>query len=84
MVQGSPYKRKIYHQDGDVRRGVQSTHCGMMTRGQKQRSSSEVEHALRARGLISDTAISETEAETGGETSEYGSSPVKMPQKQDV
>ena len=53
-------------------------------KGHKYRSSSEVEYALRAHGWISDTAISETETETGGDTSEYESSPVKMPRKQDV
>ena len=43
-------------------------------KGNRYKSSTEVERAMRARGLVSED---ETETETGGETSEFEPSPVK-------
>ena len=52
--------------------------------GKQYRSSNDVKLALIARGLLPDPATSETETETGGETSEYEASPVKQPKLQEV
>ena len=46
--------------------------------GKLYRSSKEVEQALMT-GLLCDPAPSETDTETGGETSEYEASPMKLP-----
>ena len=45
-------------------------------KGNRYKSSSEVERAIRARGLVG-VSEEETETETGGETSEFEPSPVK-------
>ena len=48
-------------------------------KGTYYRSSLDVERALRERELLLPSDVSETETETGGETSEYEPSPVKRP-----
>ena len=48
-------------------------------KGNYYRSSLDVERALRERELLLPSDVSETETETGGETSEYEPSPVKRP-----
>ena len=52
--------------------------------GKVYRSSKEVEQALMTERLLGDPAPSETDTETGGETSEYEASPVKLPRLQNV
>ena len=53
-------------------------------RGNRYKSSVEVERALKERGLHHRSQFSddETETETGGETSEYEPSPVKKPREE--
>lgn len=53
-------------------------------RGNRYKSSVEVERVLRERGLLCDDSEDGTETETGGETSEYEPSPVKKPRTPDV
>jgi len=46
-------------------------------KGNRYKSSVEVERALREQGLLTDVSEVETETESGGETSEFEPSPVK-------
>ena len=48
-------------------------------KGNRYKSSVELERALREQGLLTDVSEVETETETGGETSEFEPSPVKKP-----
>ena len=48
-------------------------------KGNRYKSSVEVEHAMREQGLVTDVSGEETETEYGGETSEFEPSPVKRP-----
>lgn len=52
--------------------------------GQRYKSSSEVERALKEQGFLGGSGFSDddTEAETGGETSEYEPTPVKKTGKE--
>ena len=50
--------------------------------GKQYKSSVKVERVFRQRGLLA--RVSDTETETGGETSEYEPSPIKKPRIDDV
>jgi len=48
-------------------------------KGNRYKSSVEVEHAIREQGLVADISGEEMETEYGGETLEFEPSPVKRP-----
>ena len=87
---GVGYSSRFRIREGDLPPGwrqVQSSpKCTVWydDKGKRYRTSLAVERAIREQGFLTDVSETETEAETGGETSEFEPSPVKRPRTSEV